>query len=98
MICDESILPASVQHAMCADWKDDRNWAARLPAWEAKEELEGTLPPIPEGREPEERVAQTQQQIEQETKDGRNCHQQGKLAPEASPERICGVLEAFDGA
>jgi hypothetical protein len=91
MIFDENILPASEQYAVCADWKDDRNRAARLPAQEAR------LPLIQSGKEPEERVAQTPQQVEEESSESMICHQQGKLMREASPARTCGALEAFHG-
>src|SRR5258708_6151625 len=93
-IFDGNISPDSVRYAVCADLKDDRNGAARLPAQE-QEEL---LPPIQVGKEPEETVAQTQQQMEEETKDGRNCQTHVKLASEASLALTFGVLEAFDVA
>jgi hypothetical protein len=98
MVVDGNISPASVRYAVCADWKDDRNWAARLPAQEAEGEQEELLPPIQVGKEPEETVAQTQQQMEEETKEGRNCQPHVKLASEASLALTFGVLEAFDVA
>ena len=75
MMCAGNSSPASVQSAVCIDWKDDGNWAARLPAQEAQEEQEGPLPPIHEGREQEEKVAQTAQQMEKEgTHEERHHH------------------------
>jgi hypothetical protein len=53
MIFDGNISPDCVRYAVCADWKDDRNWAARI---SAQEEL---LPLIQVGKEQEEKVAQT---------------------------------------
>jgi hypothetical protein len=55
---DGNSSPDSVRYAVCIDWKDDGNWAARLPAQEAEGEQEEPLPPIQVGKEPEERVAQ----------------------------------------
>jgi len=62
MIFEGNISPDSGRYAVCVDW----NWAARLPAEEAEREQEELLPPIQIGREQEERVAQTQQQMEKE--------------------------------
>ena len=99
MIFAGNSSPASVRSAVCADWKDDGNWAARLPAQKAKGEQEEPLPPRHEGREQEERVAQTPQQMEKEgTLEERHHHQPGKLAPDASPALTCEALAAFDGA
>jgi hypothetical protein len=98
MICAENMSPASVRSAVCADWTDDGNWAARLPAQEAKGEQE-PLPPIHVGKKQEERGTQTPQQMEKEgTLEERHHQQQGKLVPEASPARTCGAPGAFDAS
>ena len=34
LIFDANISPDSARYAFCADWKDDRNWAVRLPVQE----------------------------------------------------------------
>ena len=47
MIFDGNISPAFVRSAVCADRKDDRNWAALS---EAQGEQEKPLPPIPVGK------------------------------------------------
>jgi hypothetical protein len=99
MIFDGNIPPGSERYAVCADWEDNRNWAARLLAQEAKGEREEPLPPIHVGKKQEELCAQIPQQSEQEgTLERRHHHQQGKQVPEASPARTCGALAAFDGA
>jgi hypothetical protein len=99
MIFAGNISPASVRSAVCTDWKDDGNWAARLPAQGTKGEQEEPLPPIHEGREQEERVAQTPQQMEKEgTLELRHHQQQGKLMLVASLVRTCGAREACDDA
>ena len=98
MIFDENISPDSVRSGVCADWKDDRNGAARLPAQEAEGKQEELLPPIHVGKKPEERVAQTQQLIEEETSASMICQQQGKLVPVAQFALTCGAFEAFDSA
>ncbi len=97
MIFDGNISPDSVRYAVCADWKDNRSWAARLSAQEAEGEQEELLPPIQAGKEQEEIVAQAQQQMAEETKDGRNCQQQGQFALVAQLALTFEVLAAFDG-
>ncbi|SRR6266487_593337 len=98
MSCAENSSPAAVQSAVCADEKDDGNWAARLLAQETEEKQEGPLPPRQIGKEPEARGAQTPQQMEKQgTLERRHHHQQGKPVPAASPARPFGALEAFDG-
>src|SRR5712692_4149530 len=91
MVFDGNMSSDSVRSAVCADWKDDRNWAARLPTQEEP------LPPIHVGKEQEEIFAQTQQQIEKEgTLERRHQQQQGKLVPVAQLALTFGVLEACD--
>jgi len=86
MICAGNSSPASARSAVCTDWTDDGNWAARLPAQETKGEQE-------------ERGAQTLQQMKKEaTLERRHHHQPRKCVPEASPARTCGALGAFDAA
>jgi hypothetical protein len=96
MIFGGNISLDSVRYAVCADWKDHRNWAARLPAQDVEGEQKELVFPIQEGREQEERVAQTQEQIEEKTKDGRNCSQEVVLALVAQFAQPFGELEAFE--
>ena len=98
MIFDGDISPDSVRSAVCIDWKDDGNWAARLPAQEAQGEREEPLPPIQVGKEQEEIFAQMQQQIEEGTPEKGVCQLQGKLVPVVQFAPTFGVLEALDGA
>lgn len=57
MMVDGNISPDSVRSAVCADWKDDRNWAVLRETQETEGEQEEILPPIQMGKEQEERVA-----------------------------------------
>ena|SRR5437764_3054357 len=97
LIFDANISPDSARYASCADWKNDTNWAVRLPAQEPEGQQEKLLLDLQVGKEWEEMEASMKQQIGKKViPERRHCQLRVKPVLVAQPSPFDGALLAND--